>query len=124
MVFFPATFVYSYKELFPVVIAASLWGHQWSSKRVEFHSDNMAVVGLLRSGTSRDPNMMVLLRHLSLMAARHSFAFTASHRAGVDNASAYALSRFQFQRFHHLHPRAALDPTPIPPSLLARLPTV
>ena len=30
--------------LFPIVLAASLWGHQWSAKRVEFHSDNTAVV--------------------------------------------------------------------------------
>ena len=43
----------AYKELFPVVIAASLWGHQWSSKRVEFCSDNRAVVAMLQSGNSR-----------------------------------------------------------------------
>ena len=49
------------------------WGHQWSAKRVEFCSDNTAVVEVLRSGTSRDSNLMVLLRHLSLLATRHSF---------------------------------------------------
>ena len=56
----------AYKELFPVVLAAALWGPRWSSRRVEFCSDNMAVVEVLRSGTSRDPTLMALLRRLSL----------------------------------------------------------
>ena len=37
----------AYKELFPVVVAASLWGHRWATKRLEFCSDNMAVVSVL-----------------------------------------------------------------------------
>ena len=67
----------SYKELFPVVVATSLWGHRWATKRVEYCSDNMAVVSVLGLGTSKDPNMMVLLPYLSLVAACNSFAFTA-----------------------------------------------
>ena len=113
----------AYKELFPVVVASHLWGHCWAAKRVEFCSDNMAVVSVLRSGTSKDPNMMVLC-YLSLSAARHSFAFTASHRAGRDNCIADTLSRFDFQRFRHLAPHAAPVATPIPPSLLAQLPVI
>ena len=42
----------AYKELFPVVVASHLWGHCWAAKRVEFCSDNMAVVSVIRSGTS------------------------------------------------------------------------
>ena len=111
------------KELFPVVVAASLWGHRWATKLVEFCSDNMAVVSVLSSGTSKDPNMMVLLRNLSLVAARYSFAFTACYTPGRDNSIADALSRFDFQRLHHLAPHAAPTcmATPIPPSLLAQL---
>ena len=114
----------AYKELFPVALAASLWGHQWSAKRVEFCSDNTAVVEVLRSGTSRDSNMMVLLRHLSMLAARHSFAFTARHVAGSSNVVADALSRFDFQRFRQLVPQALPTAIPVPPSLLAQLPVV
>ena len=111
----------AYKELFPVVVAASLWGHRWATKRVEFCSDNMAVVSVLSSGTSKDPNMMVLLRYLSLVAARNSFAFTASYTPGRDNSINDASSRFDFQCFHHLAPHAAPMATPIPPPLLAQL---
>ena len=89
----------AYKELFPVVVAFHLWGHHWAAKRMKFSSDNMAVGSVLCSGTSKDPNMMVLLRSLSLSAACHSFAFTASHRAGRDNCTANTLSHFDFQRF-------------------------
>ena len=42
-------------------------------------------------------NMMVLLRHLSLLAARHSFVFTARQAVGKSNAIADAISRFEFQ---------------------------
>ena len=106
----------AYKELFPVVVAASLWGHRWATKRVEFCSDNMAVVSVLSSGTSKDQkNTMVLLRYLSLVAAHNSFTFTPEQ----DNSIADALSCFDFQHFHHLAPHAAPMATAIPPSLLA-----
>ena len=84
----------------------------------------MAVVSVLRSGTSRDHNMMVLLGHLSLIAACQSFVFTACHTAGTDNSIAALLSRFDFQRFRHLAPQAVPGATPVPPSLLNQLPVV
>ena len=113
-----------YKELFPIVLAASLWGHQWSAKQVEFHSDNTAMVEVLRSGTSRNSNLMVLLRHPSLLAARHSFAFTAHHVPGKSNAIADAISRFEFQRFRQLAPYASPTATLVPPWVLDQLPVV
>ena len=82
----------AYKELFPVVLAASLCGHQWSAKQVEFCSDNTAVVEVLRSDTSRDSNLMVLLRHLSLLVARHSFAarYVPGKSNGIVEAPGYS----------------------------------
>ena len=41
----------AYKELFPVVVASHLWGHRWAAKCMEFCSDNIAVVSVLRLGT-------------------------------------------------------------------------
>ena len=105
----------AYKELFPIVVAAMLWGHRWATKRVEFYLDNMAVLSVLCSSTSKDPNMMVLLHYLSLVAAHNFFAFTASYTPGQDNSIADALSCFDFQRFHHLAPHAAHMAIPLPP---------
>lgn len=111
----------AYKELFPIVIAANLWGHLWSSRRAEFLSDNKAVVDILQSGTSKDPNLMILLRYLLLMAARHSFTFTATHVQGKSNHVADALSRFQFQRFRQLAPHADQVATTVPQSVVKEL---
>ena len=77
-----------YKELFPIIIAASPWGPQWVSRRVEFLCDNESVV----AGTSRDQYLMVLPSYLSMLAIRHSFAFTASSVRGKANPVADALS--------------------------------
>ena len=66
---------------------------------------------------------MGLLRHLSLLAIRHSFMFTASSGRGLANPVADSFSRFQFQHFRRLAPSADLTPCVIPESLLAALQT-
>ena len=110
-----------YKELFPIVVAAYVWGPLWTSKRVNFRSDNSSVVAILRSGTSRAPGIMVFwFVYLCLLAAHHS-SFTASSVRGKCNPIADALSRFQFQRFRQLAPHAALHQTQIPRQLLLDL---
>ena len=91
---------------------------------MEFRSDNTAVVEVLRSGTSSNSNLMALLHHLSLLAARHSFAFTALHVPGKSNATADAISRFEFQRFRQLAPYASPTATSVPPWVLDQLPVV
>ena len=111
----------AYKELFPIVVAAYLWGPQWVSRQVEFLCDNESVVAVLKSGTSRDKSLMMLLHYLPMLAIRHSFSFTASSVPGKDNPVADALSRFQFQRFRCLVPHADATPSPIPASILAAL---
>lgn len=45
----------AYKELFPVVIAAHLWGPLWTKRHVLFRSDNEAVVAILTLRTSKVP---------------------------------------------------------------------
>ena len=63
------------KELLPIVIAAALRGHQWKCKCICFRSDNMAVVDILKSRTSRDQLLMHLLRFLVFYAAFYRFNF-------------------------------------------------
>ena len=52
-----------YKKLFPIVVAASLWGSQWVSRQVEFLCNNESVVAVLKSGSSQDHHLMGLLHH-------------------------------------------------------------
>ena len=75
----------AYKEVFPIVVAAHLWGSQWYTRRVEFLCDNESVVAVLSSGISRETDLMVLLRYLALLAVRHSCSFKASSVRGKAN---------------------------------------
>ena len=75
-------------------MAAFLLGPRWVSRQVEFLCDNESVVAVLKSGTSRDKSLMVLLCYLTMLAIRHSFLFTASSVPGKDNPVTDALSRF------------------------------
>ncbi|KAK3737999.1 hypothetical protein QZH41_009638 [Actinostola sp. cb2023] len=77
-------FSIAYKELFPVVLAAHIWGHNWAKHHVLFRSDNEAVVHILNSRTSRVPNLMRLVRSLLMAAAHSNFTFTSQHIPGLD----------------------------------------
>ena len=81
------------KELLPIVIASALWGNQWKCKCICFRSDNMAVVDILKSRTSRDQLRIHLLRCLVFYAAFYRFNFVSEHVPGVLNTAADAISR-------------------------------
>jgi len=40
----------SFKELYPIVVAAILWGKYWKRKRIVFHCDNIGTVHILKKG--------------------------------------------------------------------------
>ena len=111
----------AYKELFPIVLAAPVWGHLWAKKHILFHSDNEAVVPILNTQTSRVPCLMRLLRSLLFSAAHHSFSFSSQHVPGVYNQLADTLSRFNWQEFWRLAPDAQPLPSLVPPEFLAYL---
>ena len=101
----------TYKELYPIALACSTWGHEWSSLRVEFHSDNQAVVSSLRKGSCRCSNVMSLLRRLFLVAALQKFQCNLPRMSKVWlTASRDSLSRQDFDRFRTLAPQAAAIP--------------
>ncbi|XP_078143999.1 uncharacterized protein LOC144542156 [Centroberyx gerrardi] len=102
-------------ELYPIVIAAILCGHEWSRKSILIHSDNTAVVEILNKGRSRSPAIMQFLRRLTLISAQHQFILRAAHIPGHHNSIADSLSRFSFQKFRHLAPESDFHPIPIPP---------
>lgn len=98
------------KELVPIVIAAALWGHQWSRKCICFRSDNMAVVDLLRSCSSQEALLMHLLRCLTFYSAFFRFQFRAAHVPGIHNSAADAISRNNISLFLSFHPQSQYVP--------------
>ena len=100
------------KELVPVVISAALWGRHWRRSTVCFHSDNMAVVAILRSGSTSDADALHLLRCLHFYSALFQFDYVAEHIPGSQNTAADALSRNNLNLFPSLFSQETHYPVP------------
>jgi len=87
------------KELIPIVMAAAMWGKAWGGLVVCCRCDNDAVVAVVNRRTSRDQDLMHLLRCLSFFEAAFSFRVVASHIPGVENTLADDLSRNKLSSF-------------------------
>ena len=107
-----------WQELFPIVVACSIWHQFFAGKRLQFWCDNESVVSIINSGHSKVPRIMELVRKLVLLSMQHNFLVRARHVPGVSNNIADALSRLQMQRFRALAPDADQSPCIIPPSLM------
>ena len=58
----------AYQELFPITLAALIWGDQWSRKRLLFNCDNMTTVLIINKGCTECPKLSTLLRRLVLQS--------------------------------------------------------
>jgi hypothetical protein len=102
-------------ELYPIVMAAVLWGDRWAQKRILFYCDNEATVQIINKGRSKVPSLMNLMRRLTFHSASCNFTIHAKHIPGKINRIADALSRFQMPLFRCLAPQADTNPTPCLP---------
>lgn len=98
-------------ELYPIVMAAVLWGHQWSKKRILVNCDNAATVEIINKGRSKVPFIMRFVRKLVWHEAECNFILRAKHLPSVSNTLADSLSRFQLEKFRQLAPLAQPRPT-------------
>ena len=103
------------------MLAACIWGHNWSQKHILFYCDNKAAVTVINKGTSSSPLIAMLLWVLTLRSIQGNFLVRASHVPGKTNSIADALSRKQMQQFFHLAPEACHLPTEIQGDLLQTL---
>lgn len=108
----------AFQELYPIVVAAILWGKHWARKRIMFHCDNKAVVYILNKGRSPCTSIMKLMRRLVIVSAMHNFQFLAKYVSTHNNGIADSLSRLDFQRFRLLAPEAATQACKIPSEVL------
>ena len=105
------------KELLPIVFAAAIWGPYWQSKSVLCLCDNIAVVSIINTGTSKNNDVMALMRCLFFITAKHNLLLTATHLPGSSNTLADALSRNKLPLFFSNFPQACPLPSHIPPAL-------
>ena len=78
-----------------MVLAAGVWGREWTGKVVEFVVDNQAVVAVLQSGYSKEEHLMHLLRVLVWLPSHFQFWFVASH-AGKELMLSHAITLICF----------------------------
>jgi len=92
-----------------------MFGYLFSRRRILLHCDNMAVVYIVNSGTSKDPDMMCLVRSLFFVCASHDLEVSCVYIASKANNIADALSRLDIVQFRHAAPAASALCTPIVP---------
>lgn len=85
----------AFKEMYPIYIAFHLFGEEWSNHTVSLMSDNMAVVEIIRNMSSKDPNIMQLVRPIVLICMKRNILVVITHMVGVSNTIADRLSRYQ-----------------------------
>ena len=66
------------RELFPIVLALKLWSSQLCSKRLLILCDNEAVVYVINDQTSRDSNLMSLIRTMTVLVMQHNVILRAN----------------------------------------------
>ena len=101
-------------DLIPVFLALFIWADTLSNKMVILRVDNEALVHTINSQTSKDSQVMFIIRELVLLCLCRNIQVKAVHIKGVENKLADALSRFRFDEFFDLFPDAIERPVPIP----------
>ena len=77
---------------------------------------NAAVVAIINSGSSKDAEVMHLVRCLAFVAEKFNFVVVLSHIKGTDNDLADALSRDRAKYFLSHYPQAQPHPSEILPN--------
>ena len=84
-------------ELYPIFMAAVLWGQEWSKKRIVVKCDNESAYKIINKGRSRIPFIMKFIRKLVWCEAKYNFTIHASFIPGCTNLIADSISRFQIE---------------------------
>ena len=66
-----------WQELFPIVVACSIWHPFLVGKRLKFWCDNESVVSIINFGHSKVPRITELVRKLVLLSMQHNFLVRA-----------------------------------------------
>ena len=103
-------------EIYPILVALRLFAPSLRNKCIVLMSDNMAVVHVLNSFTSKDPHIMTILRHIVLVCMSHNIFIRSQHYPGHKNVIANLLSRSQVPKALALCPALEPQPTQVPPS--------
>jgi hypothetical protein len=101
----------AWRELYAIVVAVATFGSAFTKRRIKFHCDNQAIVYVLSSGASKDPQLMQLVRKLFYQTALYDCEISCTYINTKKNTIADALSRGNINTFRALAPKANLNMT-------------
>ena len=110
-------FPIAYRELYAVVVAVCIWGHRFTGQIIHFLNDNTNTIIAAKKASSRNHDMMHLLRILHSLCVDFRMHVWFDYINTVDNSIADALSRLDLDRFFSLLPSANPSPTKIKSSM-------
>ncbi len=80
-------------------------------KEVAMQIDNEVICYCVNKGTSKDPQIMGLIRVLYHLTSVHHIHYMAFHLSSAANDGADALSRGLVSKFHDLYPNSDVEMT-------------
>ena len=101
-------------ELYPIYVMISMFAHDLANSSIVFHCDNEAIVQIINKQSSRDVQVMKLLRPMILVMLKYNITFKSVHIPGVHNILCDALSRSQVTSQLLRHHGMGRYPTPVP----------
>lgn len=96
-------------ERYSLVVAAFLWGKDWTAGSILDYCDNEATIHCINKACSHSLAHMPIPRCLIWVSACDQFIITAKHIPASKNLIAGSLAHFIFQKFRALAPEA--DPS-------------
>ena len=82
-------------ELYPVYVLIGMFGNSLQHTQITYHCDNQAVVTIVNNQTSKDKQIMKIVRPLILLLLKFNINLKMVHVPGVKNILADSISRFQ-----------------------------
>jgi hypothetical protein len=104
-------------EFYPIFVSIYLWGNYLSNKCILLNCDNMAMVYILNKNTSKDKNIMTLLRKFVIICMKYNIFIRAKHIPGKLNVIADFLSRSQVSEAKQINHFLEAQKTQVPESL-------
>ena len=101
------------KELTALALAVCVWTKSFTGSRILIHCDNEAVNAVVRSGTSKNPAVMELMRYFVKFCIKEDVTVTTSYVRSADNTAPDLLSRLKVDEFQQFCPLSKKKPCPV-----------
>ncbi len=83
------------RELYPILLLTELFHGKWQNQHIIFWCDNQAIVTIINKQTSKNKEIMTLLRPLVLLLMLNNIKFVCKYIHTASNTVADAISRLQ-----------------------------